>query len=125
MKCTIVFLIFSLFLSSANCMEVKFTDQLKNYFFKIDSYGVEYKSSFANIMIWNSKCNKDFIHRFEKDLKKQLRSRAVSSNEAKTFSVTIDGKHNSLLKKSPLGQYLFSLDRKVLSLRLKEKIECE
>jgi hypothetical protein len=110
---------------SVSATEIEFTDTLKNYTFKVDEYGVEYKSSFSSFMIWESQCNKTYIDSLKKLLKKKMRSWSVSSDVKKSFQVTINGNLFSLYKKSPTAQFLFDLDRYVMDLRLKERTHCE
>ena len=105
--------------------EIQFTDSLKNYTFKIDEYGVEYKSSFSSFMIWENQCNKIYIDSLKQLITKKLRSWSVSSDEKKSFQVNINGKPFSLFKESPTAQFLFGLDRYVMDLRLKERTNCE
>jgi hypothetical protein len=111
--------------SSVFATEIEFTDPLKNYTFKIDEYGVEYKSSFSSFMIWENQCNKIYIDSLKQLITKKLRSWSVSSDEKKSFQVNINGKPFRLFKESPTAQFLFGLDRYVMDLRLKERTNCE
>lgn len=110
---------------SLSALELEFHDPKKNYTLKINEAGLDFKSSFAEYSIVEDKCNKNFLKTFKDDIKQNFRFRAISSKPEKSFYVRKDSEVLSLAKKSPLGQFLFSMDKQIAHLKLKEKIHCE
>ena len=110
---------------SAISMEISFKDEKKSYQFKLNDFGLEYKSQFVDYTIEGTDCNKQFFKVLVSEINRELKTRSISSNPKKTFLVKKDGKTLNILKETSLGFYLFHLDKKVSHLRLKEKLHCQ
>ncbi len=91
----------------------------------MDEYGVEYQSQFSKFVILESHCNKKLLTHFEKTIAKQFKTRTISSDSKKAYSVIYNDKSFMIYKESRLGDFLFQLDRFVMNLRLKEKVQCD
>ncbi len=105
-------------------MEISFKDVKKTYHFKINEFGLEYESKKAQIVIERTNCNAEYFEILNSEIKRELKTRSISSNPEKTFMVKKNGKTVKILKESSLGFYLYHLDKKLTHLRLKEKIHC-
>lgn len=107
-----IILLFILTSSTVHAMDLKFRDQKRNYDFKIDEYGVSFKSQFAEYFIFSTDCNQKYIFQLKKRIKAQLRLRTVAT-DSKSFQLKYNNKSIRLSKSSPTGSFFYNLKRHV------------